>query len=210
MELYYPVKNPINQQNLFGAKEDFAASTGQLGHPGIDFECPMYTPVYAPCDGNAFYVTDKYGGCGIYIRTLDNAYNIILWHMVPAGTPGYPYSITASDFVLTPVKAGQLLGYSGDSGYPAESSGPHLHVGMMPLNSALTALNPTNGYMGCVNPLPFFNAKFAQDIPALEAVVATASTVVQDIATDTTDTPAQKISWLQQLSLWLQSIFGDY
>lgn len=177
-KLYYPVKNPINSQNLFGANPAQYKPLGQIGHPGNDFECPIGTPVYAPCDGYAFYATDKLGGDGIYIRTLGKDYNIILWHMMPYGTPGYPYAIPQSQFITTPVKGGELLGYSGNSGFPRESTGPHLHLAVMPLNSLLSAASPQNGYMGCINPMPFYNGAYAEDIgkpvsvePSIQATI---------------------------------------
>jgi hypothetical protein len=67
---------------------------------------------------------------------------------------------------------------------------------------------PTNnGYTGCVNPQPFFNGHFAQDIAAIEAVVATASTGVQNIAASPEATPVQKLTWLQEISKILESLF---
>ena len=84
LKLFYPVKDPINQSNLFGANPAEYKPLGQAGHPGNDFEAPTGTKIYSPCDGNAFYVKDSLGGDGIWIRTTDeegNNYNIILWHM---------------------------------------------------------------------------------------------------------------------------------
>lgn len=207
--LYYPVKNPINQNNLFGANPSEYAPLGQKGHPGEDFECPVGTPVYAPCDGAAFYATDGNGGCGIYIRTPDApspTANIILWHMVPAGTPEYPYSIPTEKGTLTDVKAGQLLGYSGDSGYPKESTGPHLHLGVMPIGANELALNPGNGYLGCVDPAPFFNGKFAEDIATEQQVVEKTAAVVSLVsqATDQQIPHQQKLDILAEIEQFLQ------
>src|ERR1700733_4240531 len=134
MELFYPVKDPINQTNLFGANPAEYKPLAQAGHPGNDFESVSGTPVYAPCDGDAFYTIDSLGGDGIWIRTPSHAapqYNIILWHMWPKGDPKYPFAIK-TDGSTTKVKAGDLLGYSDNSGFPRESTGPHLHLGVMP------------------------------------------------------------------------------
>ncbi|MDE2233417.1 MAG: M23 family metallopeptidase [Patescibacteria group bacterium] len=184
--LYYPVQYPINQNNLFGAPESYAQATGQKGHPGVDFECPMYTKVLAPCDGDAFSVgPDVDGGCGIYIRVPNNAKpeaNVILWHMVPAGNADYPYSIPTGRGMVTPVKAGDFLGYSGDSGYPKESSGPHLHFGYMPSDFTGAAADPNNGYDGCVDPMPFFNGIYAGNIPKLDQAIQASEEVVQAIS----------------------------
>ena len=187
--LYFPVKDPIDQANLFGTVSPMYTALGQKGHPGIDFESASGTPVYAPCDGSAFYVTDKDGGCGLWIRTPNNAAphcNIILWHMYPKDAPNpdnlpnFPYAIP-TDGSLTPVKAGQLLGYSDTSGYPIESTGPHLHIGVMPSDETGEALTPQNGFLGCVDPTPYFNQKYAQDIGTKQKIVDAVATVVQDI-----------------------------
>jgi murein DD-endopeptidase MepM/ murein hydrolase activator NlpD len=186
------------------------AAMGQKGHPGIDFECKSGTPVYAPCNGDAFYTTDKAGGCGLWIRVPNNAttaFNVILWHMYPKDTPGFPYSIPTSEAVVTPVKAGQLLGYSDNSGYPAESTGPHLHLGVMPSDGTGGPLDGSNGYDGCVDPTPYFNGHYAQDIQAVEAVVASASTVVSNIAASPEATPAQKLDWLAELAVLIEKLW---
>ncbi len=181
MELYLPVKNPINQTNLFGMNPD--KYPGQKGHPGLDLECPIGTPIYAPCDGDAFYTYDKLGGDGIWIRTPDNVKpesNIILWHMVPKGNVQYPFKIP-TDGTVARIKAGQLLGYSGNSGFPAESTGPHLHLGVMPCDQTGAPLNRDNGFLGCVDPMPLLNKKFAEDINTVSAVVEQSSLIANEI-----------------------------
>lgn len=207
LELFYPVKNPINPTNLFGTKSSMYSSLGQVGHPGEDFECPMYTPVYAPCDGDAFYVSDKYGGDGLWIRVPNNAkpaFNIILYHLVPKGTAVYPYSISTILGDVTAVKAGQLLAYSGNSGYPVESSGPHLHVGVMPCDLTGEALNRANGFLGCVDPAPYWNGKYAEDINK-QAIIQTTSDIVQEVTTAPIS-PSDKLSLLGQLKSLLLAI----
>ena len=178
MNIYYPVKNPIRQDNLFGADPTYYKNLGQNGHPGNDFECPIGTPVYAPCDGSAFYTSDSLGGDGLYIRTPDSpspTHNIILWHMIPPGDPNYPYQIPTAPGTVTDVKAGQLLGYTGNSGFPRESSGPHLHLGVMPIGKNELALSPNNGFMGCVDPQPFYNGQYAEDINKVQVATVAVS-----------------------------------
>ena len=214
MELFYPVKNPIDQQNLFGTTSPMYTALGQKGHPGIDFECPSGTPVYAPCDGGAFYVTDKDGGCGLWLRYPNNQpdvqFTIILWHMYPKDTPntnnlkGFPYNVP-TDGSVTQVKAGDLLGYSDNSGYPIESTGPHLHLGVIPCDNIGGAISPDNGYLGCVNPMPFFNGQYAEDInnpPQIPtpAVIQTATQAVDLIAGNHIATPEVKETLLQEIT----------
>jgi murein DD-endopeptidase MepM/ murein hydrolase activator NlpD len=184
MELYYPVKDPINQKNLFGANPTQYKPLGQDGHPGLDLESPSGTPLYAPCDGDAFYVTDKYGGDGIWIRVPNNgapAYNIILWHLFPKGDPEHPFKIP-TDGSIVPVKAGDLLGYTDNSGAPVESTGPHLHLGVMPCDQTGEALHPNNGFLGCIDPEIYFNGKFAEDINIKKQIVQAVSQGVADVS----------------------------
>jgi murein DD-endopeptidase MepM/ murein hydrolase activator NlpD len=207
--LYYPVRQPINQTNLFGANPAQYKPLGNNGHPGNDFEAPSGTPLLAPCDGEAFYCFDKNGGDGIYIRYTDgtNYCNVILWHMWPKGNTTYPFSIP-TDGTITKVKAGQMLGYTDNSGAPIESTGPHLHLGVMITNSSWTALAPENGFMGCVDPAPFYNGLFAADISAIEAAVTTATNVVAQIVSSTDITPQQKSNYLQQIWNDIKGLFG--
>lgn len=187
LELNYPVQNPINQSNLFGAISPMYTNLGQKGHPGIDFECPMYTPIYSPCDGDAFYAYDGNGGDGIYIRVPNNAkpeYNVILWHLPPR-TDSPHWVIKNSQGVVTQVKTGELIGYTGDSGYPIESSGPHLHLGVMPCDSTGGASDINNGYKGCVDPMPFLVKPIAQAVPSATVAVDTSALIVNEIASST-------------------------
>lgn len=220
MEFYYPVRQPINQSNLFGTPGPIYTASKQKGHPGVDFECPTGTPIYAPCDGGAFYVTDfnalvkeglieptavpESAGCGIWIRTPNNAEplaNIILWHMHAKDTPGFPYSIP-TDGSVTQVKAGDLLGYSADSGYPIETNGAHCHFGYMPCDNTGESLSPDNGYLGCENPMPFFNGQYADEISAIPAavtpVVQEAAAIIPEIASSPA-TPEQKETLLEEV-----------
>lgn len=207
MELWYPVKDPINQQNLFGANAAwYQEHLAQNGHPGIDFECPLYTPIYAPCEGDAFYASDKYHGDGIYIRVPNNGRpqaNIILWHL-PDRSDTKHWVIPSANGVVTHVKAGQLIGYTGNSGYPQESSGPHLHVGYLPCDFTGAPLNPNNGFGGCVDPMPFFNGKFAQDYATAEQALQTA----QQVIASPDLTPIQKIQTANAIVAFIRWLFN--
>lgn len=183
MNLYYPVKDPINQSNLFGANPAYYQKTlGTNGHGGIDFECPMYTPIYAPCDGAAFYAYDRLGGDGLYIRIPDNAHptaNVILWHMPPREDKTH-WILPTADGVVTPITAGQLIGYTGNSGFPNESSGPHLHFAVQ-LMDGPNILNYNNNFHGCIDPLPLFNGQYAEDISKIDATLEASDKIVQQI-----------------------------
>lgn len=180
LELWYAVKpnlgvpldmtgkirgHGINQ--LFGENPEYYAKFGDKGHPGIDFTAPHATPLYAPCDGQAFYAQDAHGGDGIYIRTqADKEYTVILWHLCSKDDPKY-HPLIPTDGSLTTVKVGQLIGYTDNTGAPYESSGDHLHFGLYPCYPEGLPLDPENGFHGCINPKPYFNGYFAQDHDAV-------------------------------------------
>lgn len=102
------------------------------GHPAYDWALPMWTPYYAPIDGVL-----RYGNASgyAYHLTITNAalrLQCLLAHM-PAGAQakaGLSSGVT--------VRAGQLVGYSDNTGY---STGPHCHMEMR--------RPPYNGYASC-------------------------------------------------------------
>ena len=113
-------------------------TTGYCGsgkpHTGIDFAAPTGTPIYAAHDGVIIKTYDNgtncYGSCnstqavGIGFR-IDNQDGTISMYMHMSKRENLSRG--------TSVKAGQLLGYVGNTG---SSTGPHLHYGMS---------NSTNG-----------------------------------------------------------------
>lgn len=98
---------------------------------GVDYGTPKGTPIYAPEAGNARMRKDQYGALYVY---LDNP-----------GVRGW-YFVHLSKFNggNRRVNAGELIGWSGNSGY---STGPHLHVGLH-----------TGGRF--VDPVPYLNNNF--------------------------------------------------
>lgn len=95
-------------------------------HGGIDYGCPIGTPVYSIWDGVVNKVDFGYGddmngadggGYGNHIIIdCSNGTQVVYAHMTNTGL-----QVKKGDTV----KKGQLIGYSGNSG---SSSGPHLHV----------------------------------------------------------------------------------
>src|SRR5947209_2518482 len=97
LELNYPV-SPVNILQPFGANPAYYArfldvyGVPEKGHMGIDLRASHGQPVYAPCDGDAFYTKDAHGGDGIYIRVPNNAapeYDVILWHLCSKDDPQF-------------------------------------------------------------------------------------------------------------------------
>lgn len=83
-------------------------------HEGLDIGVPEGTPIYAPYDGVAAW-SDVDPLYGEYVRTYHKSLNVCFFfgHMKQR-------LVKNGDVV----KAGQLLGYSGNTG---NSSGPHIH-----------------------------------------------------------------------------------
>ncbi len=118
----WPVENVIITQ-LFGgtefAKQNASVYGGRAYHPGVDFGVPLGTKIYAPLAGTvrATGNTDLVAGCYSWGKwTLidhSNGLSTLYAHQsVQSVTPGQQ------------VKTGEIIGYSGNSGY---STGPHLH-----------------------------------------------------------------------------------
>jgi murein DD-endopeptidase MepM/ murein hydrolase activator NlpD len=130
---------PISQ--YFGQSPDLYKRWGLLGHNGLDFALPLYTPVLAGVDGEVDRVGEDKGGYGLYVRIWSQSQKILL--------------LFAHLFYVF-VKPGQsvswnsVIALSGNSG---NSTGPHLHFGLAPANEKREKLYPSNGYGGYINPL---------------------------------------------------------
>jgi murein DD-endopeptidase MepM/ murein hydrolase activator NlpD len=164
---------PVSINQAFGANPAYYAKfldangNPEKGHMGVDFMAGHGQPVYAPHDGFAFYVTDAHGGDGVYLRFEDEDvsgkwWTVILWHLCAKGDPQYAPRV---DTIGRQVKKGDLLGFADNTGAPFESSGDHLHFGLVPCDQYGTFLYPGNGFGGCVNPLPYFDGSSAAPVP---------------------------------------------
>lgn len=168
MNFSYPVSQAVVNQKFGENPEYYARFHDQFGKPekghmGVDFMAAHGTPLYAPCDGSAKYMVDDHGGDGIHLTFSENGqwYLVILWHMCSKDDKEFPFQIP-TDGSSTDVKRGQFLGYTDNSGAPFESSGDHLHFGLIPLKSdGIRVLNPANGFNGAIDPLPNFDGTFA-------------------------------------------------
>lgn len=172
IELYWPLK-PATVIQVFGANPEYYAkfldSSGnpQKGHPGLDFAARTGTPIYAAHDGQAIYLKDSHGGEGIWIYA--KGYATIYWHLIGDTDPKYSIPIPFDNRSHS-VKAGDHIGWSDNTGAPFESTGPHLHFGLVMTSDVSTVLNQGNGFNGCVDPAPHMNGLFAQDIPQLTSL----------------------------------------
>lgn len=93
--------------------------SGGRQHKGTDIFAPMGTPVVAVMDGKITAAGDDGGKGGLRIWLSGKFYYAHLSKLAPGIKAG------------TPVKAGQVIGFVGDSGN-AKGGEPHLHFGYDP------------------------------------------------------------------------------
>lgn len=136
VKIIFPVVGRCDWRN------NYNESRGNFRHTGVDIRARKMTPIVAPFDGtfgkkvNSFWI---YG---------DEDYKCLGTHL-NNDTPGTGDNKADPDFMFSPilrhgdrVKAGQLIGYVGDSG---KATGPHLHF---ELHSTKGLRNPTRALQG--------------------------------------------------------------
>ncbi len=111
--LRLPLDPPYTVTQAFGENPEAYARFGQSGHNGLDFAIPEGTPVMAAADGIVDRAMFDPGGYGNYVRVYHGGYSTLYGHLSRA-------SVTIGN----KVKAGDVIGYSGNTG---NSTGPHLH-----------------------------------------------------------------------------------
>jgi hypothetical protein len=136
--LSVPVNGPITQ--LFGENPEFYKKWGYAGHNGVDYGIPNGTPINAAADGTISQISFENGGYGNYVKIA---------HQDGSKTYYTYYAHLASAAVAAgqKVKAGQVVGYSNNTG---ASTGPHLHFGLK-----IEGENPA--YKSYVDPMPYFS-----------------------------------------------------
>ncbi len=181
LNLFYPVK-PYKVTQEFGVNGAYYQKNGIniKGHNGIDLWASHGQSVYAVHDGICYPEVDDKGGNGVVIRTLQPFdyngtqcyFKSIFWHLIK------------SDAVVKTgqqVKAGDLIGYADNTGL---STGDHLHFGLKPQqwnenNWTWVNVNDANGYLGAIDPTPYFNGLYAEDIPVIQKAVEIAPKIAQ-------------------------------
>lgn len=119
--LMTPVENPVVTQEHGYTQSARKLYRGKY-HNGLDFGAPIGTPIFAAYDGKVVSVANqdlycRRGAYGKYIAiqhpiNLTTLYGHLSLQLVHEGDS---------------VKRGQLIGYSGNTGY---ATGPHLHFGV--------------------------------------------------------------------------------
>ena len=168
----HPVDNPVITQpwgeNRTGGviPDQYGTPVQQLvfnygnyqphGHDGIDYGCPIGTPVYAPGPGVIEYsgwgqdmpehIAVKYG----FVYGPGGWPSGILVCIDHGGIGSYVAHLSASYYEAGQrVNAGTLIGLSGTTG---RSGGPHVHF-----SAIRFPVNYADGLYSRVNPLPLFS-----------------------------------------------------
>ena len=158
--LLWPLDNPVVTQ-YFG-NTPFATQNPQIyngkGHNGIDLRAPIGTPIKAAQSG---VITDT-GDTDNYCRGVSYGKWILIKHENNLSTLYAHLSLIKVSPGQT-VTAGQIIGYSGDTGY---TTGPHLHfavfatpaveIGSLKSKICGTTMKlPIASYNGYLNPLSY-------------------------------------------------------
>ena len=155
--LYYPIQ-PFVVNQAFGADVAYYQKMfGVNGHNGLDLKALHGQPIYAAHDGIANYEIDTSGGHGVVV-TADE-YKTIYWHMVDSSIE--PQFTSPIEGKIVAVKAGDLIGYADSTGV---SSGNHLHFGFKFIDANGATLNTNNGFLGAVDPTPYLNGLYFNEI----------------------------------------------
>ena len=180
--LSYPLNSPVITQ-VFGANSQFYSDPkfgGIIGHNGIDFKSYLGQPIYATHDGIASYQVDNSQGHGVVIISKDNTFKTIYWHLCnPEKYPQFQSPIANKGFVS--VNNGDLIGYADNTG---ASTGTHLHFGLKMVaqgenNWTWYNLNQNNGYLGAIDPLPYFDYSTPFQIELMKKQISLLTKVVE-------------------------------
>jgi murein DD-endopeptidase MepM/ murein hydrolase activator NlpD len=149
-EMYSKICHPINGKN-----------TCMIGHNGIDIIAPWYTPLLAVQDGVVTDIKFSPDGYGKHIR-FNAPFNGMFGR---EWTYGHLAEFHKDMHVGKRVKAGDVLGYMGNTGFVVSShdgngfwkagsnqyAGTHLHLGLREYNAQGHVLNYSNGYFGSID-----------------------------------------------------------
>ena len=171
LQLYYPL-HPWASTQTFGVNGEYYRAHGIniKGHNGVDAirggQETYGGNVRAAHDGIVTYAgVDGSEGWGVVLRTKEQfldtegraqVWKSIYWHLLP----DIPVRVGQE------VKLGDVIGHADNTGF---STGSHLHFGLKPIAQgenewAWYNLEQDNGYMGAVDPTPYFTGITAYDM----------------------------------------------
>lgn len=141
-KLQYPLALPSHITQHFGENPQYYQTIGLKAHNGIDWGCPIGTPVYATHDGI------------ITFAEIDSTMSLTVSIDAPDLRTMYCHLSNILVSQYQKVKAGDVIGLSGNTG--RYTTGPHLHFGVKKIQNG-QELEPNNGYNGATNPEPYFS-----------------------------------------------------
>lgn len=144
MRLSYPLYAEAPLMQAFGANEQIYARFGLKAHNGIDIGVYAGTPVLSMAAGVIVFSGDGFD----YPVMGAAAGNCVVVEHAEGYRTGYAHLLRPYGDIGYQLAAGEVLGLSGRTG---AVSGDHLHIELMPL-----PLELDNGYLGRIDPLPFF------------------------------------------------------
>lgn len=150
--LFSPIQDPVENSQWFGENPKMYKQFDMKGHNGIDFAIPIGTPVLAPHEGYVSTNDYKDKGYGKHVHIVGMPHKRDGTHR--KSTLAHLSSFAVSNGAY--VAAGDLIGYSGNTGY---STGPHLHWTYCLLDNQEKILNYNNGYHGAIDLAPLVKGK---------------------------------------------------
>jgi len=139
IKLIDPVAGTVLQ--TFGGSPEIYVRFGLIGHNGIDYGCPVGSPVVASAAGVVTKIDTEADGYGLHVRIQHPngskpEYRTIYAHLSEVGCK-----------LNQKVAQGEQIARSGNSGF---STTPHVHFELRP------EPQQNNGYNGAVDPTPYF------------------------------------------------------
>lgn len=144
--------------STFGVWEQWRKNAGLLWHGADDLPSPLGNPILAPDAGKVVYSGAGWsvGTLGYYTIFDAGAYGLLMAHQDRA----YP------ELVRDGVKRGDVIGYSGNTGW---STGPHVHLLMSVKRYSNGAFDFTREGGGLVSPDCYWNVGYGSEAVWLHA-----------------------------------------
>jgi hypothetical protein len=126
----YPMTFPVMGAGVIGSPFGALRDGGSRYHLGVDIAAPKMQPVVAVSDGTVTAVVTGSLRAGVYVRVAhDDGWASLYVHLnddTAGSDDGTGVGVRADLTVGTRVRAGEVIGWVGDSGN-AEGGEPHLH-----------------------------------------------------------------------------------